>query len=75
MNIGKTSRNQFSELLRKYTQQTQPHPLTPKSYTLTNLKFLSRNGELKKHQKTHANEKTYKCNECGKSFYQKSILS
>nr|XP_014338136.1 PREDICTED: zinc finger protein 25 [Bos mutus] len=34
----------------------------------------SRNGELKKHQKTHTNEKTYKCNECGKAFYQKSIL-
>ena len=30
MNIGKTSRNQVSELLRKYTQQTQPPPPHPK---------------------------------------------
>ncbi|KAK1333827.1 hypothetical protein QTO34_006215 [Cnephaeus nilssonii] len=26
-------------------------------------------------QKTHTKEKTYTCNECGKSFYQKSILT
>ena len=39
MNIGKTSRNRLSELFEKYTQQTQPPPLTPKSYTLMNLEL------------------------------------
>nr|KAF6459859.1 zinc finger protein 25 [Rousettus aegyptiacus] len=33
----------------------------------------SRTGELT-NQKTHTREKTYKCNECGKSFCQKSVL-
>jgi len=34
----------------------------------------SRNGELTKHQQTQAREKIHKCNECGKSFCQKSVL-
>nr|XP_020012578.1 zinc finger protein 850-like [Castor canadensis] len=34
----------------------------------------SRNGELSKHQKTRNQEECHECNECGKTFCQKSAL-